>query len=90
MRVYIHLCDSPSLYKLPWSNYLTRSHPNVSVILAAVAALIALPTPGIQPISTCYTVRPTVEAATEPIAAKAVDSVRDLPKTRPNEMVMVS
>ena len=74
---------------LPLSNSSTRSHPRVSVTLAAVTALIALPTPGIQPTSAWDKARPTVEVVMVPMVANAVDSVKVFPKTRPKEIVIV-
>ena len=77
-------------YKLPLSNSFANNHPNDSVNPAAVVALIAFPTPGIHPTNTCVTVLPTVDAASDPIAAFAADSVKVTPNTFPNEIVIVS
>ena len=52
--------------------------------------MTVFPKPGIQPIRNCDTVRPICPAATDPIAAIAVDSVRVMSKTLPSAIVMVS
>lgn len=59
-------------------------------MVAAVQALMTLPTPGIHPISTCEAVRPIVAAAADANVAVAVLSLNSMLKTLPRAIVIVS